>query len=530
MFFLLIIDGFICVLCYQGGIILIKNVLEYFENTLKKHHRKTAIIDEKKTITFEELEKKSKVLSIEICKTCNFIRKPIVVFLPKGVDSVVAFLGILYSGNFYVPMDIKLPLKRFNKIYNDLGEPFIISSKVYYDLLLSYGVEKSNIILIEKFNNKNINYCESMIKSNYVSLIDCDPVYIIYTSGSTGKPKGVVISHRGVIDYIDWAIDCFKIDSCEIIGNQAPFYFDNSTLDIYLMLATGATLVVIPENKFTFPIELMKYLKRYGVNFIFWVPSVLANIANRKILESVDIKCLKKVLFAGEVMSCKHLNYWRNKLPNVLYANLYGPTEITVDCTYYIVDREFNNDEKLPIGRACSNTNIIILNKDNELAKENEIGELCVRGSSLAHGYWNNSNKTKEVFVQNPLNNTFLDLIYKTGDLVYMDENEEIMFIGRKDSQIKHMGYRIELGEIEAAVSSLDGIYNECVLYNNEKKEITLFYEGNENINNAYIRKGLMKLLPKYMIPMKTIRLETLPTNKNGKIDRNKLKQDLYKK
>lgn len=500
-----------------------KNVLEYLEKILLKYKNKTAIIDNNNELTFKELEIHSKRLSFIITNKVSLIKRPICVFLPKSANSLIAFLGILYSGNIYVPMDVNTPKARIESIINDLQNPMIITSNGYFDTLVSIGIDSKDIIHINEVYNENIKYDNAMIMERLRLLVDLDPNYIIYTSGSTGKPKGVVVSHRGVIDYIDWAIDCFKINHKEIIGNQSPFYFDNSTLDIYLTLATGATLVIIPQKYFSFPVKLLDYIISMNVNFIFWVPSLMIYISNLKALDSVTVKSLKKILFAGEVMPNKHLNYWRNKLKDCLFANLYGPTEITVDCTYYIVNREFNDNEQLPIGFPCRNTNILILNEDNELTVKDEIGELCIRGSSLALGYWKDFDKSNKVFIQNPLNNNYFDRIYRTGDLVYINEDNEIIFVGRKDSQIKHMGYRIELGEIENAVLSLNGVYNGCVLYDKKRKEITLFYEGSNEIDTRIIRKKLLELLPKYMIPTKIIKLDKLPLNNNNKINRKKL-------
>ena len=235
--------------------------------------------------------------------------------------------------------------------------------------------------------------------------------------------------------------------------------------------------------------------------------------------------CLKKILFAGEVMPMKHLNYWRKRLKNSFFANLYGPTEITVDCTYYIVDKDFHDDESLPIGMPCRNSDIFILNKDDKKTDVNEKGELCVRGSSLALGYWNNFKKTTEVFTQNPLNKNYPDKIYRTGDIVYKDKEGLIIFVGRRDLQIKHQGYRIELGEIENAVLSISQIDNACVIYDDEGKNIVLFYESKDTIAPIEIRKELIKYLPKHMLPTVFIKLDKLPKNPNGKIDRLALKK-----
>ena len=306
----------------------------------------------------------------------------------------------------------------------------------------------------------------------------------------------------------------------DTIGNQAPFHFDNSTLDIYLCFSTGATMVIIPEDYFLFPIRLIDYLKAQSISLIFWVPSALAAVANMDILSKTELPPLKKILFAGEVMQNKHLNYWRRHFPDALFSNLYGPTEITVDCTYYVIDREFGDDELLPIGFPCRNSDILILNEHGIPAGTGERGELCVRGSSLAHGYWNDPEKTAAAFTQNPLNPHYPERIYRTGDLVYRNERGEIYFAGRNDHQIKHQGYRIELGEIETAAMSIAEIRNACVVYDQAKGQLAMFYDSSSELAPAYLRKSLLEKLPKYMLPAVLVHMPDLPLNANGKIDR----------
>lgn len=227
-------------------------------------------------------------------------------------------------------------------------------------------------------------------------------------------------------------------------------------------------------------------------------------------------------------MPNKQLNYWRKKLPDALYSNLYGPTEITVDCTYYTVDREFKDDEPLPIGVPCRNSDVIVLDENNVLVTEqNVLGELCVRGSSLAVGYWNDWGKTEEVFVQNPLNPFYPEKIYRTGDLVYYNERKELVFAGRKDFQIKHSGYRIELGEIESAAIGKEEVSGVCAAYHNEKKQIVLFYQG--KIGEEELKDYLLTIIPKYMVPTIYFPLERFPYNDNGKIDRKQLETHYLK-
>lgn len=498
-----------------------KNVLEYLENTVQKYPNKTAIIDEKSFISFEDLQYHAKCVAVALQSKNISRNQPIGVFLPKSIEAIKSFLGVLYNGDFYVPLDTKNPFSRIEAIVKNIDIKYIITDSKSVKLLANLDDSIQLIILDEINFAQNIDFDFT----NYKSSIDMDPVYILNTSGSTGTPKGVVISHKSIIDYIDWAVEVFKFDENLKIGNQAPFVFDNSVLDIYLMLSTGSTLALIPESLFMFPVKLIDYLERESINFIFWVPSIMANIVTLDLLKDRNLK-LKYITFAGEVMPTKILNYWKKYLQKSIFANLYGPTEITVDCTYYIIDRDFADDEPLPIGYPCNNTDILVLDeKDNLITETNRVGELCVRGSSLALGYYNDPEKTALAFVQNPLNKAYPEKIYRTGDMVYYNERGELIYKGRKDFQIKHMGYRIELGEIETAILAIDGVDNACVLYNNESKNIVLIYESAKKLEQKAILLALHNKLPKYMLPTRFIMLEAMPLNINGKIDRNKLKE-----
>lgn len=493
-----------------------KNVIEYLALTVQEFGEKIAVKEQESSITFDELWQDAKRISATLVNVNLGLNNPIGVYMPKGCKMLESFAGINMSGNFYVPLDTNSPSSRICSILSTLQLQYIITDRKHLSKVREFF--EANIIVIEDVLENDLSVEKAFIQLS--KQIDTDPAYCIFTSGSTGVPKGVVVSHRGVIDYIDWANDTFHFESDAVIGNQAPFYFDNSTLDIYLMYSTGATLNIIPESCFAFPAKLVDYMNKEKISFVFWVPFVLVNVANFKILDALKPAYLKDVFFAGEVMPNKHLNYWRRCLPDCRYVNLYGPTEITVDCTYYKVEREFADSESLPIGFPCRNSDVLILVGRKRLAKRGEQGELCVRGSSLALGYYNNSEKTVSSFIQNPLQNHYPEKIYCTGDLVYENELGEIMYVGRADSQIKHNGYRIELGEIETAILGTHLVYNGCVVYNHQRKEITLYYEADNEISASDFRKTIGSTLPKYMIPVVYHRLPELKRNTNGKIDR----------
>lgn len=499
------------------------SVLSYIEQTTKSTPKKKAVQDINGSLTYRQLRTKALQLARMIKDKESGGKNPILIYLPKSCHSIVSFLAVLYSGNFYTPTDIRFPFEKVNSILSCLKPRLIISTHKDAEKLIENGIMEELFIYVDDITD-NCKMADSKILLE--KIIDCDLAYVLFTSGSTGVPKGVGITHRSIIDFADWAKETFSITSEERIANQTPLYFDMSVLDIYLTFSAGATLYIVPESTFSFPVEILEYIKENQISFICWVPTVFKSISNRELLSEVDCSCLKHIFFAGEVMPNKCLNYFRKNLPNVQYADLFGPTEITDICTYYIVNRDFKDNEPLPIGKPCKNIDAFILSDDNELIEnEGMIGELCIRGTCLAMGYYNNIELTREVFVQNPLNHIFEEKIYRTGDLVHYNQYGEFEYDGRKDFQIKHMGYRIELGEIETATLALPGIHNGCVLYDDEKKEIALFYQGENHADKSYIRKKLIDILPKYMLPTLFIQLDELPYNDNGKIDRRQLKE-----
>lgn len=498
------------------------SVLSWLDETAKRLPNKLALQDISGNITYQEYRSKSLAIAYKIVElNKGEMKKPVVVYLEKGKEVLVSFMGVAYSGCFYSPIDTEMPQSRVDKILEVLKPEIVITTnklKTNFEKFNFYG---SYIIYKETICSEED---ETAVKPYTEKIIDTDLLYVLFTSGSTGVPKGVSICHRSVIDYTDWVTETFNITQKDTFGNQAPFYFDNSILDIYSCMKTGATLNIIPKKLFFQPVPLLEYIKYNKINTIFWVPSALIVVSKLKAFRNVDLSdTLKRVLFCGEVMPNKQLNIWRKFLPNVTYANLYGPTEITDACTYYIVDREFSDDEPLPIGIPMSNTDILVLNDEDKLVTDDEVGELCVRGTSLAMGYYNNPEKTRSAFVQNPLNKAVPEIIYRTGDLVRYNEYREIIYISRKDFQIKHLGHRIELGEIETAISSLEEVTLNCCLYDEKNQKIVLFVDA--QVDRDYIKERIEKLVPEYMIPGKVIYLENMPINANGKIDRIKLKE-----
>lgn len=497
-----------------------KSILDYFEETVLENSDKCALLHKEERCTFFQLMEKGKKVG---CLLSSILQgrtsRPIVVLLPKSFDAVIADVGIMYSANIFNNLDVKTPVQRIQNILKQMKPVAVITNNQFIESV-DWADYDMQVINMEILSVDDLLLEQSLLDKNREKVIDADPFCIINTSGSTGTPKGVVLNYRSFFDFMAWADETFHFTGDEIIGALSPIVFDIYNFEMCLMMMKGATIVLLDSSLAVFPAKLLMELQEKKVSFLFWVPTIMVNIANMDLLSKIVLPDMRLIWFAGEVFPTKQFNYWKKHFPKVVFANLYGPIEITLDCIYYIVDKDIDDDEPLPIGVPCNNTDILILSDENKLCDVNEEGEICVRGTSLAMGYYNNPEKTGEVFVQNPLNSAYPELIYRTGDVASYGEDGLIYFKGRKDTLVKHQGYRIELGEIEhVIVNNLKLVPNCCVVYDKMNKCIVLFYEEND-MPEVEIRKALAKSFPRYMIPTVYHGMSELPRNTNGKIDR----------
>lgn len=500
-----------------------KSVLDYFEETVAAAPEKTALVHGEKSCTFARLQQKGRQLGTLLSRLlpCG-LHAPVAVLLPKSIDVVVADIGIMYSLGIFNNLDIKTPVHRLENIIQQMKPAAVITAGKYSGMI-DWGKYGMQVVDMGTLDFDSLLVDGVVLEENRQRLIDTDPFCIINTSGSTGTPKGVVLNYRSFFDFMAWASETFHLSGGEVMGSLSPVVFDIYDFEICLMMMKGATIVLLDSSLAVFPAKLLAELREKKVNFLFWVPTIMVNIANMDLLGKIPLPDIRTVWFAGEVFPTKQFNYWRKHLPQAVFANLYGPIEITLDCIYYIVDREFDDDEPLPIGIPCNNTDILLLNDEDRPCRDGEEGEICVRGTSLAMGYYNNREKTAAAFVQNPLNSSYPELIYRTGDIAACGEDGLIRFRGRRDSLVKHQGYRIELGEIEhEIVNNLKLVSNCCVVYDHKNKCIVLFYEEGD-VTEIQIRKALGESFPRYMVPTVYHVMDELPRNTNGKIDRLKL-------
>lgn len=491
-------------------------ILDYFEKSVSAHPNNIAVSDENVSLSYKELYTSAKSAASEIARY-KITRRPMAILMKRSTELTCAMLSVLYSGNFYVVLDCDSPTERLSKIIETLSPALIIYEEEFKET--AFSLCKDNVIKTEFSSAANHTIDENALLKIRAQMLTSDAAYSIFTSGSTGVPKGAVLTHANVISYMEWFVPCFDITDENIFGSQTPLYFSMSVTDFFASLFCAAQYVIIPKQYFAFPAKLVSYMNEKQVNTIYWVPSALGIAAKFDLFKYCKPEFLKTVLFAGEVMPIKYLNYWKKYFPELIYANLFGPTETTDICSYYKVDRSFSDDENLPIGVPCDNCRLFLVDENGNDVTDSSKGELYCAGPFVAAGYYNNPEKTAENFVQNPLQKNYPEIVYKTGDLAAKDENGNFIYYGRKDFQIKHMGYRIEPGEIETAFAAIDNI-NLCVcIYDKENDMLILAYEGSENLKTV-LQKTAKSKLPAYMQPEKYFAFTSFPINQNGKTDR----------
>lgn len=495
-------------------------VLQYLEESADRFPEKTAVVDEYGTYCYRELREKSRHIGGALTALTDPGR-PVAVYREKSAETLMAFFGIVYAGGCYSLLNPELPDTRLQQIAAVLQPVVVITEEERTEKARAL-FPTAAVITVAQLLARPTD--EPSLRQRNRERLDTDPLYINFTSGSTGVPKGIAVCHRSVLDFIGVFTELFALSGEDRLANQAPFDFDVSVKDIYAALKTGATLVLVPRRLFSAPTQLIDFLCEQRVTTLIWAVSALCLISTFHGLDYKTPDTINKVLFSGEVMPYKHLRTWREHLPDARFVNLYGPTEITCNCTYHELDPARDYADGIPIGRPFPNEGVFLLDERNRKITEPEtVGELCVRGTALALGYYGNAEQSAAHFVQNPLNPHYPERIYRTGDLARYNGQGELVFSGRKDFQIKYLGHRIELEEIERAMAAIDGVERCCCLFDEKRARLKGYYVG--TLEKEALHEAMKRDLPAFMIPGQLRRVEVMPLTKNGKIDRRALEE-----
>ena len=446
------------------------NILEYLEHTAPRLPDKVAYSDGTYHMTFSELLNASRRIGSALLGR-GYQKEPIAILMNKHPREIAAFYGTVYAGCFYVPLDAEMPTGRMELILQSVGARAMIvdeKGKTIADKLNFGGAVLSYEELASDAEDAT---ALSLVRGRQ---IDTDPIYIVFTSGSTGIPKGVVACHRSVIDYVESLCDALGFGEDTVFANQTPLFFDAPLKELMPVIKFGATAYLVPKKYFLFPMMLCDFLNEHRVNTVCWVVSALTMISSMGVLEKNPPKYLTTVAFGSEVFPLRQYALWRDALPNARFFNLYGPTEATGMSCYWRAERALEEGEPIPVGVPFRNTDLLLIKEDGGEAAVGETGEIYLRGTCVTLGYYNNPEKTKEAFVQNPLQSAYPETVYRTGDLGYINPHGELVFVCRRDAQIKHMGHRIELGEIESAAARCETVARACALYDREAQKIRL--------------------------------------------------------
>ena len=492
------------------------NILEYLEKTAARVPDKTAYADDKTALTFREVYENSRSIG-SFLSARGIYREPVVVFMKKTPAAGAAFFGAVYGGDFYVPLDDEMPRYRMELIFETLQARAVICDEKTRKVMEQLQFEGEIFLYEDMIRHPEDPEALGRIRSQ---ALDIDPIYVVFTSGSTGVPKGVAACHRSVLDYVENLSQVLGFGEDTVFANQSPFYFDACLKELYPTMMFGATTYIVPKSLFMFPVRLVEFLNRHQVNTICWVVSALTMISSFGTFDTVKPEFLRTIAFGSEVFPIRQYRLWKEAVPQARFFNLYGPTEATGMSCYYEVDREFALDEAIPIGRPFKNTEILLLDEENRRADE---GEIYIRGTAVTLGYYNNKEKTAEAFVQNPLNPWYPEIVYRTGDIGRYNERGELVFVSRRDFQIKHMGHRIELGEVEIHAGLVEGVRMAACIYDSENSKIVLFYVG--EADPSAVMASLKQKLPRYMLPNRIQQIRQMPFTANGKINRMALKE-----
>jgi amino acid adenylation domain-containing protein len=459
------------------------------------------------------------------------------IYLNRSIETVIAMYGIMQAGAVYVPLDPKTPIDRTQFLLDDCNIEILISHnsqrKNLKKIIVNPHPLKTIIGVKGEWDLPTVSWEETTIQStvfeNPFPMMEKDLAYIMYTSGSTGNPKGIMHSHASGLAYARLSADLYQINEQDKIGNHAPIYFDISTLGYFTAPFVGATTVIVTDAHTILPVSLSQLIEKEQLTIWYSVPLALIQILQSG-LEEKNWSSLRWVLYGGEPFPPKYLQTLMTSLPNTRFCNVYGPAEVN-QCTYYHIPEPPIDNTSIPLGKVWGNTVSLVLDEDGEEIHANGVGELLIRSTTMMTGYWQNPTLTEKGLYKRIAPNGLEEIFYKTGDLVEVDQNAQLHFMGRKDHQIKIRGYRVELDAVEAILVAHEKVVESAVFAIKGDDDImtinaAVIVQENKEVIIDELTSFLKEKLPSYAVPASIKILDTFPRTGSVKVSRSAIKEN----
>lgn len=460
------------------------------------------------------------------------------IYLGRCLETAVAVYGIMQAGGAYVPLAPSAPPGYTETLIRSCNIKILITNPSRQGTL-SEIIKSCNLNLVIGVSGEwpvDVEPWERLadypLLGPSVQLNENDLAYIIFTSGSTGLPKGIMHTHYSGLNYARFSAALYGLKPGDRLGSHAPLHFDISTLAYFTAPLVGATSVIIPEAHTKMPSSMAQLVQTERLTVWYSAPLALVQMLTHGALKKRDMSTLRWVLFGGEPFPPKYLRELMQLLPQARFCNVYGPAEVN-QCTYYHLPSPPGDSDHIPLGKVWNNTQMVILDAADRPVPRGEPGELLISSPTMMKGYWNQPELTRSsLFSQ--ITNGQERIYYRTGDLVKIDENDNLLFLGRKDRQIKTRGYRVELEMVEAQLLALEEISEVAVFpvnngYDGRLIEAAVILKTDANITREDIVRKLKTRLPDYAVPRKIHLLPELPRTSTGKIDHPRLRQIMIK-
>ncbi|MBE7122186.1 amino acid adenylation domain-containing protein [Bacillus cereus] len=489
-------------------------VHERFASIAQQMPEHIAVESDESTLTYRELDERSERLA-------HFLRRQGVgpdvlvgICIERTLDMMVGLLGILKAGGAYVPLDPKYPSERLAFLLDDLQASVLLTQE---KLLVHLPSHEARVFCLDRDWSQIIS-CDDYMPQRNVHAEDL--AYMIYTSGSTGVPKGVMIPHRGLTNYLEWALDAYEVEKGIGTIVSSSLAFDATITSLFTPLLTGGRVILIREGE---EIEqLSKVLRKHQNLSLLKITPAHLLLLNQQLSPEDLAGRVRTVVIGGEALMGEDIAFWQQAAPKTRLMNEYGPTETVVGCSVYHVSEI--QQGSVPIGRPIANMQIYILDSLMQPVPIGVPGELYIGGVALARGYHNQAELTEERFVLNPFSDQPDTRLYKTGDIARYLPNGNLEYLGRIDDQVKLRGYRIELGEIETVLKQHPAVSEATVILREDVKDdkrlvayVTAAKGCDLTVSN--VQQHLIDFLPYYILPSAVVVLDEFPLTVNGKLD-----------